>query len=142
MRNCNSLPQMLAEYYRDELHDYHYYKELAKKVSDIDAKKIVQEFACDEYEHAQLLKDYYVHLTGTMPMVSPIIIEPIGNDLEEEFMGRVLPETSDMKKWKNLYLSTEDPVLRDIAFNNMNDEAQHATRLLYLAEEADVEKPK
>lgn len=139
---CNSLSQLIAEYYRDELHDYHYYKELAKKISDIETKKIVQEFACDEYEHSQLLKDYYVQLTGNVPMVSPIIIEPISNDLEEVYMGRVLPETKDMKKWKQLYLSTEDPELRDIAFNNMSDEAQHATRLLYLAEEADVEKPK
>jgi len=97
---CNSLPRLIAEYYGDELHDYYYYKELAKKISDEDTKKIVQEFACDEWEHAKLLKNYYICLTGTMPMVSSIMIEPIKDDLEEVYMGRILPETSDLKNGK------------------------------------------
>lgn len=141
MQTRHSLPQLLNEYIKDELHDFHYYMEVAKKADRPEVKKMVEEFAYDEYQHAQMLTAYYVRLTGSMPTIGPLTIEPVGDDLEEVFMERVIPETSDMKKWKRLYLSTCDPWLRDIAFNNMVDESQHATRLLYLVEQADVEPP-
>jgi len=141
MQMTGSLARLLNQYINDELYDFHYYMEVAKKVDKPEAKRMIEEIACDEYQHARLLTDYYVRLTGTMPTMTDFTIEPISNDLEQVYLARVVSETSDMKKWKCLYLSTGDPWLRDIAFNNMVDESQHATRLLYLVEQGDEEAP-
>lgn len=132
-----SLPQLIREYAEDEWHDYLYYSQVAEKVKTAEQKEMVLGFARDEYRHAQLSVCYYYRLTGCYPYIAPYQPKPIPADLEEVFLGRVKPETADMQKYKELYLMTRDPQLRDIAFNAMNDEAQHAIRLLYLAETSD-----
>lgn len=132
-----NLLQLIREYAEDEWHDYLYYSQVAEQVKTAEQKEMVSAFARDEYQHAVALVGYYCQLTGSYPYIAPYQPRPIGDDLEEVFMGRVKPESGDMQKYKELYLMTQDPQLRDIAFNAMNDEAQHAIRLLYLAETAD-----
>lgn len=133
----HSLVRLIGEYTTDEWHDYLYYTQVAEKTKTAEQREMVLEFARDEYQHATAWAQYYCQLTGSYPYIAPYQPRPIDKNLEKVFMSRVKPESADMKKYKELYLMTPDPQLRDLAFNAMNDEAQHAIRLLYLAEEAD-----
>ena len=63
MQMTGSLARLLNQYINDELYDFHYYMEVAKKVDKPEAKRMIEEIACDEYQHARLLTDYYVRLT-------------------------------------------------------------------------------
>ncbi|HWR55331.1 MAG: ferritin-like domain-containing protein [Bacillota bacterium] len=133
----HGLVRLIGEYTADEWHDYLYYTQVAEKTKTDEQREMVLEFARDEYRHAVALARYYWQLTGTYPYIAPYQPKPLDKNLEKVFMSRVKPESADLKKYKELYLMTPDPQLRDIAFNAMNDEAQHAIRLLYLAEGAD-----
>jgi hypothetical protein len=53
-------------------------------------------------------------------------------DYESELEKSIVEETGDYKKYKSYYLMTKNPYLRDVFFNAMNDESQHAQRELYL----------
>lgn len=131
------LLQLIGVYVTDEWHDYLYYSQVAEKVNTAEQREMVLGFAQDEYRHALALAQYYCQFTGTWPYIAPYQPRPISDNLEEVFLGRVKPESGDIKKYKELYLMTGDPQLRDIAFSAMSDETQHSIRLLYLAETAD-----
>lgn len=131
------LPELIRNYAEDEYHDYLYYSQVATKVKTAEQREMVLGFAQDEYRHSQALAAYYCQLTGRYPYIAPYQPRPIPDDLEQVFLGRVKPESGDIKKYKELYLMTNDPQLRDIAFSAMMDETQHSIRLLYLAEQAD-----
>lgn len=132
-----NLPELIRDYAEDEWHDYLYYSQLAEKVATAEQREMVLGFARDEYRHANALAAYYCQLTGRYPYLAPYQPRPISDNLEEVFLARVPPESGDIQKYKELYLMTRDPQLRDIAFNAMMDETQHSIRLLYLAEQAD-----
>ncbi len=117
----------------EELKAAAYYQALADIAPNPFAGGIILEFSQDEREHAYEFQQAYKVLSDR-PFTPPgemeyeFEIENYIESLEE----RVLEETNDYKKYKEYYLMTNNPVLRDIFFNAMHDEDYHATRELYL----------
>ncbi|MFO7818728.1 MAG: ferritin-like domain-containing protein [Halanaerobacter sp.] len=118
-----------------ELRDAAYYRALADIAPNQFALELIMEFADDEREHAYQLQQAYEHLTGkTFKSEYEYEFDLDPADYEEYLRKRVLDETADYKKYKSYYLMTHNPYLRDIFFNAMVDESQHAQRELYLLE--------
>lgn len=116
-----------------ELEDAAYYQALADIAPNPFARGIILEFSQDEREHAYEFQQAYEALTDRTykppgEMEYEFEIDNYIDSLEKS----VLKETNDYKKYKEYYLMTNNPVLRDIFFNAMHDEDYHATRELYL----------
>ncbi|MBM7555675.1 ferritin family protein [Halanaerobacter jeridensis] len=116
-----------------ELRDAAYYLALADIAPNQFAAEMISDFAQDEREHAYQLQQAYEHLTGkTFRSEYEYEFELNPADYEEYLEKRVLDETKAYQEYKSYYLMTHNPYLRDIFFNAMVDESQHAQRELYL----------
>jgi len=134
--NGEDLSFLLQEMYlsiESELRDSAYYRALADIAPNKFASEIINEFAKDEREHAYQLQRAYERLTGrTFQSQFEYEFELEEDNYQEYLEQRILDETADYKKYKSYYLMTNNPYLRDIFFNAMHDEMQHAARELYL----------
>ncbi|MGM0369923.1 MAG: ferritin family protein [Bacillota bacterium] len=116
-----------------ELRDSAYYRALADIAPNQFAAEIITEFANDEREHAYQLEQAYQRITGNnFSSQYEYEFELEAGDYESELEKSIVEETGDYKKYKSYYLMTKNPYLRDVFFNAMHDEAQHAQRELYL----------
>lgn len=134
--NGEDLSFLLQEMYlaiESELRDSAYYRSLADIAPNQFAAEMINEFAKDEREHAYQLQKAYERLTGDKFISQyEYELELDADNYQEYLEKRVLDETADYKKYKSYYLMTNNPYLRDIFFNAMHDEMQHAVRELYL----------
>ncbi|TDX53251.1 ferritin family protein [Orenia marismortui] len=134
--NGEDLSFLLQEMYlsiENELRDSAYYRALADIAPNEFAAEMINEFAKDEREHAYQLQKAYERLTGDKFLSQyEYEFELDAQDYQEYLEKRVIDETADYKKYKSYYLMTNNPYLRDIFFNAMHDEMQHAVRELYL----------
>ena len=116
-----------------ELRDSAYYRALAEIAPNQFAAEMITQFAEDEREHAYQLEQAYERITGkSFSSQYEYEFDLSPEDYEEALAKRILDETADYKKYKSYYLMTTNPYLRDIFFNAMVDESQHAQRELYL----------
>jgi rubrerythrin len=116
-----------------ELRDSAYYRALADIAPNQFAAEIITEFANDEREHAYQLEQAYQRITGnSFSSQYEYEFDLEVGDYESELEKSIVEETGDYKKYKSYYLMTKNPYLRDVFFNAMNDESQHAQRELYL----------
>ncbi len=103
-----------------------YYRKLADMVNDPEAKGKILGFADDELTHAQMFRVLYYQLTGQMiPPTTPTNVE-VPADLEDAFIEALKDELSDYRKYRDMYLMTSNPCIRDIMFKPMTDELYHA----------------
>ena len=122
---------LLIEAMTDEATDMQYYEKLSWMVSDAEDREVVRHVQADEKKHLKALTDIYQMLTGEVPTVTAREFE-IGNDLHAEFDKRVLAELNGMEFYRNLYLSHKSTELRDIFFEILTDELEHAVKMQYL----------
>jgi rubrerythrin len=118
----------------EELRAAAYYRALAEIAPNQFAEEMILGFAKDEREHAYQLQQAYEKLTGEEYdyCIEEYEFELEAVDYEEYLEKRILEETADYKKYKDYYLMTNNPYLRDIFFNLMHDENYHAVREFYL----------
>lgn len=126
----------IHESIKAEFVDCKYYEELAKKTPDIKANEILNGIAKNKKEHVNVLREAYFRLTGRMPIEASFENSNIF-DYKESLKQRVLLETKDGEKYRDLYISTKIDWLRDIFFKIMHDENEYATKLLLLINDAD-----
>ncbi|OCL26262.1 rubrerythrin family protein [Orenia metallireducens] len=110
----------------NELEAAAYYKALAKIAPNQFAAEMLSEFADDERGHAYQFQKAYERLTGNPykpPTEFEFEFELEADDYEEYLESRILDETADFKKYKNFYLMTNNPYLRDIFFDAMHDDS-------------------
>ncbi len=103
-----------------------YYRMLASMVNDPEARGKILGFADDELTHAQMFRNLYYQITGQMiPPAGPINVE-VPSNLEDAFIEALNDELSDYRKYRDMYLMTNNPCIRDTMFKPMTDELYHA----------------
>lgn len=84
----------------------------------------------DEMEHVRLFSKLYRRLTGYQPSVQAETTQfsSYKEGLEIAFRGEL--EAAEL--YRDMYLSTRVPNIRDILFKTMTDEMEHAQRFNFL----------
>jgi rubrerythrin len=107
-----------------------FYQSLAQLAPSEFARNQVEFALRDEQTHNQMLTQLYLHLTGTQPRVNP---QP---KLPTNFIAGLTQALNDelaaADTYKRMYLNANQVQIRDIFFDIMNDEHEHATRFAYV----------
>lgn len=100
-----------------------------------DARDFIRHARDDERKHYRMFFNLYVALTGRHPIVTQPVIqipqfcEGVKNSIKDEL------EAADM--YREMYLSTTNTRIRDILFEAMNDEMEHAIRFNWIYSASD-----
>ncbi|UZJ78703.1 ferritin-like domain-containing protein [Fictibacillus sp. KU28468] len=107
-----------------------FYTRLANEAPNEYSKNVLLNAAKDEKTHLQLFTRLYTSLTGKQPnyKIRPVKITNFRQSLFEAYED----ELSDYEKYRNAYLFTQDPTIRDTFFRPYTDEIKHATRFSFL----------
>jgi rubrerythrin len=136
MNKTTSFPEMILGSYYAELAAYRHYNLLAGMSSTEHDRRIMIMNANDEYNHAIGFKKIYQELTGTEPPpleMYQTIEQPEGNrSFPNHLRQQIFAEWADFKKYKEMYLLTNNPVFQKIIFNAQQDEFRHALLNTYV----------
>lgn len=97
-------------------------------------KDQIKEARDDERKHYQMLHHLYVSLTGREPQVKEKVV-PVTTfcaGLKEAFND----ELGAADFYRSMMLSTYNQYIRDILFEIMTDEMEHATRFVFVSADA------
>ncbi|MDN4525219.1 ferritin-like domain-containing protein [Fictibacillus fluitans] len=107
-----------------------FYTRLAKEAPNEYSRKVLLDAAKDEKTHLQLFTRLYTSITGKQPnyKIRPVKIQNFRQGLFEAYED----ELADYEKYRNAYLMTQDPTIRDTFFRPFSDEIKHATKFSFL----------
>ncbi|MCL1631672.1 ferritin-like domain-containing protein [Sporolactobacillus sp. CPB3-1] len=103
-----------------------FYGRLAEAAPSEDMKSAILGIRQDEQDHFQLFSWLYIRLTGTQPafQVTPVRFQSFSEGLRIAYHD----ELKDYETYRNLYLMTQDPTIRNILLRAFTDEIKHAIR--------------
>ncbi len=108
-----------------------FYKELRNIAPNTFHKRQVEHALEDERKHYHILGSLYNHLTDRR--VQPVDEIPVNiKSYREALKEAVEDELMAVELYRSMYLSTFDIAIRDLLFDIMNDEMEHADRLTLL----------
>ncbi|WP_418790810.1 ferritin family protein [Phosphitispora sp. TUW77] len=112
-----------------------FYTELAAIAPCKEAREFIIYARDDEKKHYQMFCRLYLELTGRHPVVAePHIQMP---DFCTGVMESVNDELEAADMYRGMLLSTTNIAIRDIMFEAMTDELEHATRFTFVYSMAD-----
>lgn len=95
------------------------------------ARKYLEHARRDEINHRQMLSRLYFTLTGTQPKVAGKSM-PQWRSFKEGLQMALDGELEAAEEYRDLYLASTYPFARDVFFELMTDEMEHATRFTRL----------
>jgi rubrerythrin len=87
----------------------------------------------DEMVHLRLFKAMYRTLTGRHPHVQPTKMSV--SDFKAGILQAFDAELEAAEMYRDMYLSTQIPKVRDVLFRTMTDEMEHAQRFSFIYHE-------
>lgn len=94
------------------------------------ARRDFQHALEDEKDHYQLFTQLYASLTGQTAQIPPY--QPVEFQTYTEAVDKAIEgELEAYEMYRDMYLSTYDPVARDIMLRGYTDESEHAIRFTY-----------
>lgn len=130
MHNTNTFSELVLQSYYAELEAYRHYNLLASMSSTENERRIMIMNAKDEFNHAMGFKEIYQELTSTEPLPLEMYQEmeqAEGNrSFQNHLRRQIFDEWADFKKYKDMYLRTNNLVFQKIIFNAQQDEFRHA----------------
>lgn len=130
MNNTNTFPEMVLQSYCAELEAYRHYNLLAGMSSTENERRSMVMNAKDEFNHAIGFKEIYQKLTSAEPLPLEMYqeMEQVGGNgsFQNHLRRQIFDEWADFKKYKKMYLLTNNPVFQKIIFNAQQDEFRHA----------------
>lgn len=137
-RDYNKFVADVQRAINDEITAVEFYTKLMDMAPCDDAKRQIKHPKDDEMKHYKMLCQLYTALTGYQPMVQKSITNVT------DFCGGVQKaledELSAAEAYREMYLNTSNLKIRDIIFEIMTDEMEHATRFSFVYSLADCEK--
>jgi rubrerythrin len=106
-----------------------FYEQLARLAPTHFSRETVQQALRDEQRHNNVLTALYLQLTGTEPVISSqtnvsvTFLQGLETAVEDELTAAEI--------YKRMCLNARKRLIRDIFFDIMNDEHQHAIRFAY-----------
>lgn len=128
----NEILSLIEEALGGEIHDHEYYRQLHALFDDANDKEIIRRLSLDELKHKKLLEELYQKISGKMPATPKIEEIKISRNLLAELSKSINNEYMVSDFYKKLYLMLKEPQYRDIIFEIMMDENNHAGKLTYL----------
>ncbi len=129
--NNSKLLQIIEDSIKDEMKDQLFYERLMDFLNDED-KEIANSMALDEIKHQKLLSHIYKLLGGSEPPKFEADEVVLKGSAPENISDAILDEAEAAKFYRELMLSSENGDIRDIFFEIMTDEANHAALGNYL----------
>lgn len=122
----------------NEITAVEFYTKLMDMAPCADAKNQIEHPRDDEMKHYRMLCQLYMALTGYQPAVQKSItnVTDFCSGIEEALND----ELSAAESYRDMYLNTSNMSIRDILFEIMTDEMEHATRFSFVYSLADCEK--
>ncbi len=127
----NVTPAQLLKAMKGEAEARKYYKKLMDMSLDDREKDIIEHFIEDENKHLSKFRMVYEMTTGKEPVLGNLktadfssYIEGIEQAIEDELETYVF--------YRDIYLSNNNPIIRDIFLEAFTDENEHIARLNYL----------
>jgi rubrerythrin len=129
-KNFSTFLIHLQQAIHDEASAIEFYRQLLEMAPDELHKLFIQHAFQDEQKHQRMLSRLYTRLTGRTPMVSakPESFENYRNGL----LLALTQELEAAETYRDMFLSTRDPNIRDVLFETMTDEQEHAMRFSFL----------
>lgn len=137
---CGGLPAWMMRQFRDpqkwlsdlekalagEKEAIEFYGTLESIAPNDEARRQVDKARQDEMKHFRMFSELYVRLTGRQPVVpKPVFETP---DFSSGVYKSFNDELDAMDLYRDMMLSTNNLVIRDIMFEAMTDEMEHAER--------------
>lgn len=114
----------------DEAEAAAFYTRLMEIAPCEEAREFIRHARDDEREHFRMFSDLFTALTGRQPLVrQPVVNTPeFCEGVKEALKG----ELEAAHLYRDMYLSTSSSHIRDILFEAMTDEMEHATRFNFV----------
>ncbi len=106
-----------------------FYRQLADRAADPMVRKYIQHAMEDEEKHYRMLGALYRELTGRTYEVQPEQVT--FRNLADGLRQAMDDEYKAMEEYRAVYLRVTEPRIRDLFFELMTDELEHATRFNY-----------
>ncbi len=124
-------PEQLIEAMKGELTARRYYEKLIPMAPNKKEADIIRHFLEDEKKHFSKFRMLYKNMTGMQPVIPPVK-EPTFTNYLEGVEQAILDELDAYKFYRDIYLSTMNPYVRNIFLEAFTDENEHASHLNYL----------
>lgn len=123
---------MLDEAITDEMKGYEYYKRLQPMVDDVKDKETIRHISLDEMKHRKMIEDLYQKISGVKAPTFKVDDIRISRNLSAELANSIMNEYDDAEFYRKLYFMLQNPEFRDMLFEILTDEQNHAGKLNYL----------
>ena len=132
-KDVNEILQLIIMAMTDEQRDGDFYNELSKLNENVIDNRLLNDMFLNERRHEKMLEDIYVGLTGKTPVVPPATPIPISENMVENFELAFQNELEGIQLYRTLYLALQTPTLKNIVYEILSDQQQHAMIFSYLA---------
>lgn len=139
------LAEKLEAFMKDQISAVRFYGELAEAARRSGADPTVVEFIHharrDEQKHYRLLQELYRNLTGRSYEATPSPVQ--FSNLAEGLQKALKDELEAAEEYRDTYLREQSQRVKDVMFELMTDELEHATRFghAYVLVTAEMETP-
>ncbi len=131
MDNFRLTPDLLMQAMNGENHGIAYYTALAELAPDDHAKDMILHFRDDEEKHLNAFEMLFTRMTGRRPNL-PAPEKPEISSFEEGLGQAFSDEMGAYELYRNIILANPTPFVREIFFEAMTDENEHAIKNNYL----------
>lgn len=111
---------------KDQVTAANFYRELGEMAENETVKRYIMHAREDEQEHYRLLRQLHQELTGRTFEARPAKVTYAS--LTDGLLKAIDDEVEAYEEYRNEYLRYTDPRIRQLFFELMTDEIEHATR--------------
>ena len=124
-----SLARKIEAFMQDQATAAAFYGQMAEQATDAAIRDYIEHARDDEQKHYRLLGALYKDLTGRTYTASP---QPVSYATLAEGLKMALDdELEAAEEYRETYLQNRNDRVRDVFFELMTDEMEHATRFTY-----------
>lgn len=127
----NVTPAQLLKAMKGEAEARKYYKRLLGMAPNEKEEDIIEHFYEDETKHFSKFRMLFEMITGKEPELGSVKAPDFDSYLDGVEQA-ILDELEAYEFYRDIYLSSNNPIVRDVFFEALTDENEHAAHLNYL----------
>ncbi len=132
MNRPKSVLNLIKEAMKSERHDRVKYKKMMEMTDDPNVKKQIKFAYDDEIKHYGMFRQIYYQLTGKLiNFPIPEKVEEYAN-IMDAVKSSIEGENDAVDAYRDIYAMLNNKHMRDMIFEIITDEIEHANRFVYL----------
>ncbi len=124
-------PELLTTTMIGEQDAIDYYEKLAQMAPNENFARVIMGFREDEMKHLGNSKALFKRLSGQSPELPPVK-QPRIRSFQEGLEQAIFDELGAYEAYRNIYLDNDQPIIRNIFFENLTDEMEHAAKINFM----------